>query len=232
MQTLAPNAQPSSKSATEATTALYLLIPEPEHVAADRLSEILKVLPVAAALFVQGEETPPNNDKTLSSHIQTIQNHDIAAMVSNDAKLATEVGADGVHVHWRASIVADFEATRARGGGALMIGADAGKSRHDAMVLAEAGADYIGFGVPDTLKDQETARARQTELIAWWAEVFEVPVVAFDIHGAEQAQTAKAAGADFLAVTLPPHSADETTFLTWLDGYARVLAPDGLPIKP
>ena len=70
------------------------------------------------------------------------------------------------------------------------------------MVLAEAGADYVGFGAPPHLKDRDKARVRREELIAWWAPIFEVPCVAFDVETGEEAAQLAAAGADFFAVAL------------------------------
>ena len=68
-----------------------------------------------------------------------------------------------------------------------MIGADAGRSRDDAMALGEAGADYIAFGIPAHVEDRTTAEERQCDLINWWSEIFEIPCVAFDVATAGQA---------------------------------------------
>ncbi len=67
-------------------------------------------------------------------------------------------------------------------GGRFIVGADAGRSRDDAMTLGEAGADYVGFGIPAHVEDRETARERRLDLVAWWSEIFEVPCVAFDVE--------------------------------------------------
>lgn len=221
MQTTTQKPNPSNQS--EVHTALYLVTDLNDHshtgAEAGRLRKALDALPVSALLVANQNSETCDND-ALHTVIKKVQGHDIAAIVSNDPKLAHEVGAGGVHMHWRSSIAADYEAARALGGGAMMIGAEAGKSRHDAMVLAETNADYVAFGVPASLKDQETARARQIELVTWWAEMFEIPVVAFDVTTPEQATVLKAAGADFIAATLPPHSTDEAQFDAWLSAFA------------
>ncbi len=221
MQTTTQKSAPSPQS--EVHAALYLVVNVNDLGNLDgeteRLAKVLKTLPVSALLVATQDGETCNKD-ALRALIKNIQGHDIAAMVSNDPKLAQDVGADGVHMHWRSSIAADYEAARALGGGAMMIGADAGKSRHDAMVLAETNADYVAFGVPANLKDQDSARARQIDLVAWWAQMFELPVVAFDITTPEQASELKAAGADFIAATLPPNSTDGALFEAWLAGLA------------
>ena len=72
------------------------------------------------------------------------------------------------------------------------------------MQLGEAGADYIAFGTPDFVADQQAARERRLDLIKWWAEIFEVPCVAFDVDSASDAAALAAAGADFVALRLSP----------------------------
>ena len=69
--------------------------------------------------------------------------------------------------------------------------------------LAEAGADYVSFGAPPHLTDRDKARGRREELIAWWAPLFEVPCVAFDVETPDEAAQLAAAGADFIGVALP-----------------------------
>ena len=50
--------------------------------------------------------------------------------------------------------------------------------RHDAMLAAEAGADYVMFGEPDPHGRRPSFEAI-SERVAWWAEVFEAPCVGF-----------------------------------------------------
>jgi thiamine-phosphate pyrophosphorylase len=127
----------------------------------------------------------------------------VTALVLDDARLARSVGADGVHLGVSRDPPAAYAAARETMGAGGVVGADAGISRHAAMVLAEAGADYVAFGAPPSLGDRHKARLRRAELISWWAPIFEVPCAAFDVEAPEEAQQLAAAGADFVAVTLP-----------------------------
>jgi thiamine-phosphate pyrophosphorylase len=74
------------------------------------------------------------------------------------------------------------------------------------MLLGERGADYIGFGAPSELRDQAGAVKRRLELVTWWAELFEIPCVAFDVAGLRDAQDLVAAGADFVTCRIGPGS--------------------------
>ncbi len=219
--------KPKSSCPPDIKTELYVVMPD-EGTLADQSSRLMTALDRLKTSVVllpspsRGDSESDDNTGALKDLVARLQSRDIAVMVKDDPKLARDIGADGVHMDWRTSIVTDYEAARGLGGGQMMIGAVAGKSRHDAMLLAETGADYIAFGVPSTLKDQETARARQLELIVWWAETFEIPVVAFDIATPEQAAAVKQAGADFIAATLPPNSTDQAQFEAWLTAFANL----------
>ena len=126
-----------------------------------------------------------------------VQARDIAFILNDDPAIAAEMGADGVHVGQTDTPYA--EARRLVGAGRI-VGVTCHDSRHLAMEAGEAGADYVAFGAffPTGTKQAKT-RARP-ELIAWWAETFEVPCVAIGGITAENCAPLVAAGADFLAV--------------------------------
>lgn len=132
--------------------------------------------------------------------VELAQGKDIAALIEGDAQLARTLRADGVHLPWSKDVAAQYAEAREVLGARYIVGVDVGRSRHDAMSLAEAGADYIAFGIPEHVDDRDTAAERRRELIGWWSEIFEVPCVAFDVESAEEAITLAAAGADFVAM--------------------------------
>ncbi len=84
----------------------------------------------------------------------------------------------------------------------IIVGADAGRTRHDAMEIGEAGADYVAFGIPPHVEDRARAAERQIDLVSWWSELFEIPCVAFDVADAAQAERLVGVGCDFISVTI------------------------------
>jgi len=129
------------------------------------------------------------------------QKNGIAALVVSNVARSAASGSDGIHVPWSADIVRAFKTVRQAMPHAI-VGADAGRSRHEAMELGEAGADYVAFGIPPHVEDREKAMERQRDLIAWWAELFEIPCVAFDVPDADAAHALVLAGADFVTVSV------------------------------
>jgi thiamine-phosphate pyrophosphorylase len=155
--------------------------------------------------------------------VELAQSKNVAALIEADAQLARTLRADGVHLPWHKDIVSRYGEAREILGGRFIVGADAGRSRDDAMSLGEAGADYVGFGIPPHVEDREAARARRFELVAWWSEIFEVPCVAFDLETAPEAAALARAGADFVAARAP-RGAGPAELSRWAKDTASALA--------
>jgi thiamine-phosphate pyrophosphorylase len=174
---------------------------EVDSFAHERLTSAFDIVSPAAALITPyaGQGLSAGELKPL---IRLCQSRDVAALIAGDAQLARTLKADGVHLP-AGGAVPGYDAARKIVGKSYIVGADAGVSRHDAMTLGEAGADYVAFGAPSHLKDRIKARARRRDLIAWWSELFEVPCVAFDVETASEAAELARLGADFIAIALP-----------------------------
>jgi len=124
----------------------------------------------------------------------------VAFILNDRPDLAHELGCDGVHVG--PEDVPYAEARRIVGPGAV-VGVSCKGSRHLAMELAEAGADYVAFGAffPSTTKDVSHLAPLDPEILSIWSETTTVPCVAIGGITVENCAPLIAAGADFLAVS-------------------------------
>jgi len=123
-----------------------------------------------------------------------VQSKDAVLLLDGRPDLVARAGADGAHLTGLAAFsnaVADLKPERIVGAGGLV-------TRHDAMLVAEQGADYVMFGEP-LAGGERPAKAAVEDRVAWWAEVFEVPCVGF-AASVEDVAPLVAAGADFVAL--------------------------------
>jgi thiamine-phosphate pyrophosphorylase len=136
------------------------------------------------------ERTLINRAKPLAA---VIQEKGAAFLLAGHAELVARTGADGAHlsgVDAFTAAIPTLKPERIAGCGGLA-------SRHDAMVAAESGADYIMFGEPDEDGHRPSFEA-VIERVAWWAEVFEIPCVGF-AAAPQEVESLVTAGADFVA---------------------------------
>src|SRR5918996_4418488 len=147
----------------------------------------------AACVLLCGDGRATDEDYA-SRLINIVQSHGLACLVENDIALAERLGADGVHLGADTDI---YRSARKRLGDSANIGVNCGLSRHDAMALAELGADYVAF---DASAGAGIDHVNQyAELVAWWAEIFVVPCVAWNVDRAREAGQLAALRADFIA---------------------------------
>ncbi len=137
-----------------------------------------------AALKVTG--TVSQQERLLDSLQAVAQDAGVAVLCEDDVDLASERRTDGVEIEGGIERIA---AIRRRLGADSIVGVRCGTSRHAAMEMAEAGADYVAL---------EAGAGSSDSLIAWWAELFTLHCVAIPAPGS--AGEAIADGADFVVV--------------------------------
>ncbi len=118
-----------------------------------------------------------------------MQRRDVALLVDGRPGIVARAGADGAHLFGTeafAAALSFLKPDRIAGAGGLA-------SRHDAMLAAETGADYVMFGDADLPFDEVRER------LTWWAELFEVACVGYAASQDEVGALAQT-GADFIAL--------------------------------
>lgn len=186
----------SPPQTTHPTPQLYLVTPPIEDAAAlaRDMEAVLVAAPIAAVLVrlaAANERTSIERIKTLAP---IVQSKGTALLLDGHADLAAPSGADGAHLAGIDALLAALPSLKP----ALTVGVGSLNTRHDAMVAAERGADYVMFGEPDALGQRPSVAAIE-ERIAWWAEIFECPCVGYAAALNEVGRLA-AVGADFVAV--------------------------------
>jgi thiamine-phosphate pyrophosphorylase len=172
---------------------LYLQVPAP--LTAKLEAQLGQALANSSAACVLLCDDGQPIDETLADRIIDLaQRAGVACLIENDIALAERLGADGVHIAADAEL---YESARSLLGESANIGVACGFDRHEAMRLAEMGANYVAFG-PENPGDAD-AVAECEELIAWWSEILVVPCVAWNIDVPKQAARLTSAGADFVA---------------------------------
>jgi thiamine-phosphate pyrophosphorylase len=179
---------------------LYLFTPivDDTESFAPQLDAALGAADIAAVLLRLAdadERTLINRAKAVAA---AVQRRDVALILDGHADIVARAGADGAHltgIETFAAALALLKPDRIAGSGGL-------RSRHDAMLAAEAHADYVMFGEPDPKLERHGGRvpfAEVEERLTWWAGLLEVPCVGYAASLDEVGVLAQT-GADFIAL--------------------------------
>jgi thiamine-phosphate pyrophosphorylase len=173
---------------------LYLITPPiPDAAAfAPKLEAALGAGDIACLLLRAAGRDSGENKKIVAALAPVAQSRGAAVLVEGDTQLAIRAGADGCHIEGAGealeAAVAALQPDRIVGAGALA-------SRDAAMEAGELGVDYVMFGGPDAAEPHEDV----VERVTWWAEIFNVPCVAY-AHELTDVRELAEAGADFIAL--------------------------------
>jgi thiamine-phosphate pyrophosphorylase len=192
-----PNNIPSSGGRAEISRQrLYLVTPALDDPSAliGELERALGAADVAAVLLRLADGGERELIERAKAVAAVVQRHDVALVLDGRPEIAARAGADGAHLTGIQTFAAAFamlNPDRIAGAGGL-------RSRHDAMLAAETGADYVMFGDPDR-QDHRPGFEELQEQLTWWTELFEIPCVAYAASKQEIEPLART-GADFLAL--------------------------------
>ena len=175
---------------------LYLITPPVADTAAftASLTAALSAGDVAAVLLRLADGDERGLINRVKALCPAVQDKGAALLLDDRIDLVARAGADGAHLSGLAAFTDAVERLKPE----RIVGVGGLASRHDAMVAAETGADYVMFGEPDASGARPSFVAIE-ERVAWWAEVFEIPCVGY-VASLDEIAPLVAAGADFIAL--------------------------------
>jgi thiamine-phosphate pyrophosphorylase len=186
----------NARSGTRPSPRLYVVTPAVSDPAAlaGPLNEIFGAVDVAAVLLRLQDADERSLINRVKAAVPGVQAAGAALLLDSRPGIVVRAGADGAHLVGSDALQAALSSLKPD----FIAGAGGLHSRHDAMVAAEAGADYVMFGEPDAA-GQHPSRDAVIDRVAWWAEVFEIPCVAY-APALDAIEALVVAGADFVAV--------------------------------
>jgi len=173
------------------------------YLATPRLAEVEAFLPRLAAALAAAEVASlwlrlenvdaPAVERAIRAVADIAQPKGVALLIEGDPELVSRAGADGLHLSFDDKRLA---AAIKRLSPDFIVGVGALTTRDEAMRAGEAGADYLLFG--DVGEEGAPPTPGWTaERVAWWAEIFNTPCVAF-AHSLAEVGPLSAAGAEFV----------------------------------
>jgi thiamine-phosphate pyrophosphorylase len=189
-------AQPKPADQKRPAPRLYLVTPVIEDVVgfSGKLRDAVGAADVAAVLLRlkdAGERDLINRVKLLAP---IVQDNEVALVLDGHPDIAAKASADGAHMTGIEAFRAGVENLKP----ASIAGCGGLNSRDDAMLAGEAGADYVMFGEVGAGQRRPSFEAI-IERVEWWANLFQIPCVAFAANPTEVGALSQA-GADFIAV--------------------------------
>jgi thiamine-phosphate pyrophosphorylase len=208
---------PSQQQDERIPARLYLVTPVIDRASAftPALRLALEASDIAAVLLRLAPDSEGSLVKTIKALAPVAQDRGAALLLDGHPDLVARAGADGAHLTGIDAFTAaagSLKPDRIAGAGGLL-------TRHDAMLAAEGGADYVMFGEPDA-HGHRPAQQDVVERLEWWAQVFQIPCVGFAAQLDEVDMLART-GAEFVA--LGPYAFDDPRIVA---DAARQLAPE------
>jgi thiamine-phosphate pyrophosphorylase len=167
---------------------------DPE-VFSDRIARVLDGMAIACLRLSLGTKDEDTLMRAADAAREVAHARDVAIVIDNHLILAERLGLDGVHLTDGARTV---RKARKDLGADAIVGAFCGTSRHEGMSAGEAGADYVALG-PIGATALGDGSSVEFDVLEWWSEVIEVPMIA---EGALTAELVAKYGpvTDFFAV--------------------------------
>lgn len=162
----------------------------------DRFRALAETGALAVALLDVTAESDAAWKRKLDLLAKPLQDAGIACLIAppNDPRLIARLSLDGVQANAEDDLVALIGALKPN----RIVGVGGLRSRHEAMEAGEKDIDYVMFGEPRP--DGFLPPLSQTiERARWWAEIFNVPCIAY-APDLDAVAPLAATGAEFIAL--------------------------------
>ena len=138
-----------------------------------QLAQILDTVDIACLRLGLSSTDEDEIARTADALRDVAHARDIMLVIERHALMVDRLGLDGVHLMDGGR---NLRQLRKDMGNDVILGAFCNTSRHEGIGAGEAGADYVSFGplATSTLGDGNQV---DPELLSWWSEMIEVPVV-------------------------------------------------------
>jgi len=158
------------------------------------LAEAIKAAKISCVLVRLGVRDEGSAKKILKALAPIIQDAGVAMLVEGEPSLAARANADGAQISGAGQNLRDaIDSLKPE----RIVGVCGLKNKDDAMTAGELDVDYLMFGEPSADGFVQNI-ALVTERVKWWAEIFNVPCVAYAPRLVDVGPLTNA-GADFIA---------------------------------
>ena len=140
----------------------------------DQLARVLDSVEIACLRLGLASSDEDHISRAAAALRDIAHARDIMLVIERHALLVERLGFDGVHLMDGGR---NLRQLRKDLGEDAILGAYCNTSRHDGLTAGEAGADYVSFG-PVAASALGDGVQVDPELLSWWSEMIEVPVVA------------------------------------------------------
>jgi thiamine-phosphate pyrophosphorylase len=151
---------------------------------------------VASLIIVQDKLDEAAFSKSATILTPIAQEAGVAVIIAGDSRAAGRASADGIHLPADPHQI--DEAVK-KAAGKTIVGADAGRTRDQALNVGEMRPDYVLIGKLDGDTHPEP-HPRNLELAAWWSELIEVSAIIMAGSTIASVTAAAETGAEFIAL--------------------------------
>ena len=113
--------------------------------------------------------------RAVKSLLPICHDHGVPFFINDYYELARDYDIDGIHVGQDdcdiKNLIKEFSSQK-------IIGVSCQNSKHNAMIAAEAGADYVSFGAFFPTKTKKNTATSDVEILDWWLKYTNIPCAA------------------------------------------------------